>query len=99
LNLSVMTRIFSREEEFLGTLHLIIEGVNPDLFQNYEEMLIFPEWFCFCFMKGKTLWEIKKEVRNAGGTIIPFFVNKFNEADRKVFGIETQLLGEITHIS
>lgn len=98
LDISVTIKMSTKEKSFLGKLYLDIEDMDPKRFQNYEGTVTFPEWFCFSVMKDKTLLETIRLVQEAGGTVIPVFVNNLNAVDR-VEGIETQTLTEIIRIS
>lgn len=97
LDLMVVVRISSEKTMRLGTLHLTFEGLDPGQFTDYEESLMFPEWFCYFWLKNRSLLEITDGIRKAGGVVFSSFVNNFNVVD-KVVGIETKPIKEIIRI-
>ncbi len=97
MDLSVVARIFSEKTMCLGTLHLTFEGLDPECFQDYEKSLMFPEWFCYFWLKGHSLLEITEGIRESGGEVLSLFVNNFNAVD-KVAGIEAMPITEIIRI-
>lgn len=88
----------SREGAYIGKLHLVFEGIEPEWFPDYQESLTFSEWFVYCWVRRNTLYSIRKEIEEAGGAVLPLFINYLNLVDGKLVGIEMQPIIEIIRI-
>lgn len=100
MRLSVIARIFSAMGEYvrLGTLDITFENLNPEYFEEYEESLMFSEWFCYIWMKKRTLEQVRKEIEEAGGNVSFRFERNLPDFDYRAVSGEARYMEEIIRI-